>query len=762
MELPYAGMTRVRFEGSFLRSRHQARPPLAVRTTAGSRHARRGRIAKRAAPVRDAPAYDRAMAIEPAALLAAFFALPCAVAEEAPTVVKPPAWQLLERIAAARGFEKEFAGVAAHLAAMVRASERVLGRTRLPMVVEALTQPWSAPGVAAQLRDGASAALPKSGGVALSSFLLQIGGWLDVPPLPVEAADPFRTTLADLDALWLQIAPPVGGVARDGGAVENEELLELLSSYLATCHDSLDALLPGVSAEERTLAASAFPQWCEAFFQCHSPKPVVSPEQNATLERFKALAWKLDRARLLAVSERVARLGDPAFVATLGRRLAKTARTKQKLPGFSGDVIAAVGIRDEGRVVLLGPGKTSVSGAAALVIDLGGDDTWERAAVVEGEGQRVSVVIELAGNERYATSAAGPAYASCGVALLVDAKGKERYESARLGQAAACFGTALLLDLDGDDEYVAHDYAQGYSFAGVGVLIDRAGNDRYDAWAYAQGAGDGNGFAALVDGGGDDRYVANGHWPDVYGDSGPGSFHGASQGYSFGFRDGQPLAGGLAMLADFGNGKDYYESGNFSQGGAYYFGFGLMFDGGGDDENHGFRYSQGFGVHQAVGIRWDAGGNDRYLTQCAANCGAAWDEGVGWLIDEAGDDQYDVGGLALGGTANTAVAVLLDGGGDDRFGGGGGADSQGGSGDSSYHTFQAIGALLDFGGGKDSYTKATRSDNVVQTGEWYGLFVDVKEKGPEALLALPANSPFWQKTVGSANATEPAGKPAKK
>lgn len=682
---------------------------------------------------------------------------------------KPPAWLLLERIAQARGFAKEFAGVADHLAGVVRATDATLGRTRLSRVNEALAQPWSAPRIAAELRDGAQAAFPKGNGVALSGLLGSVAAWIDAaePSGAVDAetaaTDPGRATLRDLDALWLQIAPPTGGAPLDGGAVVNEELLELLSSYLAGCHDALDAVLVNVTAEERKLARTAFPQWCEAFFLCHSPKPVISVEQNALLERFKALARKVDRVRLLQVGERVARLAEPSFLATLGRRLAKTARAAGKVDGFSGDVIASVGIRDESRVVLLGNGKTTIRGSAALLIDLGGDDTWERAAAVdEADGPLVRVVLDLHGNDRYVAAAPGLAYAACGVALLVDAKGKDRYEGARLAQGSACFGVAVLQDLEGDDEYVAHDYAQGYAFTGVGLLLDRAGNDRYSAWAYAQGASNGPGCAALIDGAGDDVYVANGHWPDVYGDSGPGSFHGASQGYSFGFRDGQVLGGGIGLFAYLGNGKGEYESGNFSQGGAYFFGLGLMYDGGGDDVNRGYRYSQGFGVHQAVGLRWDAGGNDRYETKCAANCGAAWDEGVGWLIDEGGDDQYDVGGLALGGTANTAVAVLLDGGGDDRYGGGGGADSQGGSGDSSYHTFQAIGALLDFGGGKDQFTKATRGNDVVQTGEWYGLFVDVKEKGPEALLALPATHAFWQKTVGSANATEPAGKPAKK
>jgi hypothetical protein len=657
-----------------------------------------------------------------------------------------PHWQLLQRIADARGLRAGFDAVPAHLAGMVRDYDASLGRTRRSRVTRALSEPWQAPLVAAELRDGAAAALPKTGGVAWSAWLRTIGGWLDVVP-----ADPRPEALQGLDELWLEIDPPKGAVLPGVAPVANEELLDLLSSYVAGCHDALADVLVGVPEADRAFARTQFPAFAEAFAAVHDPKGQLSAPQPATIEKWKALAWKVDWPLVCGVAERVGRLADPPFVATLGRRLAKTARTNQKVDGFSGDVVATAGVRDESRVVLLGGARTVVDGGAALVIDLGGDDTWKRAAVVEGaEAPRVVVVIDLAGNDQW-YGERGPAFAACGVALVVDAKGKDLYHGGRLAQGCAAFGCAALIDLEGDDSYVAKDYSQGYSFAGIGVLVDRSGNDSYSAYAYAQGGGNGNGLAALVDGGGDDRYVANGHWPDVYGDSGPGSFHGASQGYSFGFRDGRMLAGGLGLFADFGAGKDEYESGNFSQGGAYFFGFGLMFDGGGDDLNRGYRYSQGFGVHQAVGVRWDAGGNDRYDTKCAANCGAGWDQGVGWLIDEAGDDQYDVGGLALGGTANSAVAVLIDGGGADRYGGGGGADSQGGSGDSSYHQFQAIGALLDFGGGKDSYSRKENGDGLVRTGEWFALFADVKEKGPEALLALPATSAFWKSIVGGAD-----------
>ncbi len=643
----------------------------------------------------------------------------------------PPTWRLLQSIAEAKGFRADFDAVPARLAQMVKSYDLSLGSTRLQRVMQGLAQPWTVPAIARELRDALAASVdPKAkGDAAKGGVAALVGRAADFLDCQLAAAidDP---KFAELDALWQTMAP-----------LANEDLLDALSQYVAVCHDLARDVTGRMTDEEQALLRGRFPDWCEAWYRSHFPKVEITLEQAALLEKWKALHRKVDRPRLLAVAPRVARLADPAFLATLGKRVAKTVRSGAKVDGFSGDVIATAGVSDESRVVLLGAGKTTVSGRAALVIDLGGDDTWRRAAVIDDASALVSVVIELNGNDVYSSESPGPAYAAGGIALLVDVKGKERYTSGRLGQGASAYGFAALVDLEGDDRYEAHDYVQGFTFAGGAFLIDRGGDDVYQAWAYAQGAGCGNGFSACIDGGGSDRYVANGQWPDVYGDSGPESFHGASQGYCTGFRSSRSegpaeieLAGGIAALVDLGDGKDYYESGNFSQGGGYYFGFGLMYDGGGDDLNHGYRYSQGFGVHQACGIRWDAGGDDVYSTKCAANCGAGWDEGVGWLIDESGDDRYDVGGLALGGTANSAVAVLVDGGGSDRYGGGGGNDSQGGSSDSSYHQFQAIGALIDLGGGKDSYTRNQREDDCAMTGDWFGLFVDAKEKEASKLL----------------------------
>jgi hypothetical protein len=666
-----------------------------------------------------------------------------------------PLWQVVEKIAAARGFGPELKALLDHQEKMVR--ERGGSFRPLPRVKEMLARPWRVPEVARELRDAMSTPFVAKGAKGhgeIEPLVAQAARFLDLDGsagAAGEAGATDETRLAELDESWESVLAAVRAPhelpkdVRQADLRGGDEVLVALSGFVGGCGDALAELLANASPEERRFLREKFGEFCSVWAEFNHPKPNVSDAQWAFSEKYKALSRRVDRSLLLAVSRRVARLADPTFLAALEKRLAKVPPTGEAVDGFSGDVVAATGSRASARVVLLGKGRTTITGAAALVIDLGGDDTWRRAAIVDDEATPVSVVLELGGNDEYASETPGPCYAAGGIALLVDVRGKDRYTSGRLGQAASTLGFAALVDGDGDDVYAAEDFAQGFTFCGVSLLVDRAGDDRYDAWAFAQGAGLGDGFSACIDGGGNDKYVANGHWPDVYGDSGPGSFQGLSQGYCTGMRqlrsDGVAeveIPGGIATEIDLGDGNDFYDSGNFSQGGAYYFGFGLMYDGGGNDVNHGYRYSQGFGVHQAAGMRWDAGGNDVYATKSCANCGSAWDEGVGFLVDDAGDDQYDVGGLALGGAAETAVAVLVDGGGNDRYGGGGGNDSQGGSGAGDYHAQegvpQSLGVLIDVGGGTDTFTRPGRDEATIATGDQFGLFVHSKEKSVAALL----------------------------
>ncbi|MEO2161309.1 MAG: hypothetical protein ABGY29_02170 [bacterium] len=626
----------------------------------------------------------------------------------------PDHWILIERLAELEGQSEPFQAVVDHMAGVVKARSGVPGR--LTCVDRALTEPWSVPALARELRDTLSAVVEQKDG-SFASTWVGIAAHLDQQP-PAASEHP---GLADLDGRWDALADP---------ELSGLPLLEALSDFVGAANGLLAAGLSKLSPPERRLLFSGGADFREAWYQGHFPGVETSAENAERVADWVHLLADapFDHALYRAVAERLARLGEQAFVTTLVKRLGDV-KERPKLEGFSGDLRAVVGAGPADRVVLGGKGKGKYGGPAALVIDLGGNDQYTRAAVVDGADALVSIVLDLAGNDTYEGACAT---ATGGVALLFDAKGKDKYQGGRFTQAAATFGVALLVDRSGNDTYRMEDYGQGHALAGTALLYDLGGDDTYEAWAFAQGGGLAGGLSALVDADGDDSYLADLHWPDVYGNSGPNIYHGASQGYCTGIRSNGGAAGGLAALLDLGDGEDRYQSGNFSQGGAYYFSFALMYDGGGDDENFGTRYSQGFGVHQAAAVRWDAGGDDTYTCRSVAHTGMAWDEGVGYLLEDGGDDVYDVGDLGNGGAAQTGVAILIDLDGKDSYKSG--SAGQGGTGSSEYHNKPSIGVLIDLGGDKDQYSNSGRGDGERRVTEGVEIFLDSKAKSFEKAL----------------------------
>ncbi len=663
------------------------------------------------------------MVLELAIVGAVFFQVTPAASPPAAVEEIHPVWRMLERLYREQALGAELDLVLEHLRAMVKT--RIPGG-RLDKIADALANPWMAPQYSRELRDFLCA--PLSPPHSFEDLWRRVAEYVDEEKLfedPSSGGDPL---IEKLESHWRLLQAP---------ELVELELLEKLSEFVALAHDVLAELLQALDEDEKKRFFHGHEAASEGWYRSHFPK--ASEEElrphTESMDSFRRVALRVDRLRALRVGAVIARLAEPAFQATLATRLARTPRSKGTgLQGVRGDVVTVVGVSPESRVVLGGRGRTQYQGPFALIIDLGGDDVYERAAVVDDPSCMVSVVVDVLGNDRYECKGEGPAYSLGGVAVLVDRKGDDHYLSGRHGQAVSASGFAFLLDEEGDDHYEAADYSQAYEYCGFAFLYDMKGKDSYSGWSYCQGSGNGSGFSALVDGGGDDQYLADLKWPDVYGDSGPNIYHGAAQGFNLGFRGTTPeVAGGFAALIDR-SGNDRYQAGNFSQGGGYYFGFGLMYDGEGDDKNFGSRYSQGFGVHQAVGVRWDVQGDDEYHPRCAANCGSGWDEGVGWLIDEQGDDLYDCGGLALGGAAQTAFAILFDGEGKDTYRSGGGNDSQGGAGGSEYHNKPSIGFLLDLGGDKDSFSRPGNEDNKVIHVAGHGLFCDSKARTTEQLL----------------------------
>ncbi len=148
--------------------------------------------------------------------------------------------------------------------------------------------------------------------------------------------------------------------------------------------------------------------------------------------------------------------------------------------------------------------------------------------------------------------------------------------------------TNLCIDFGGNDTYTGR-FGAGVDYASV--LIDLSGNDRYQTPDLSVGSGI-LGIGLAYDLGGDD------------------SFSGGSMTFGCGLAG----VGGLSKRG----GRDQYRS---------------------------IALSQGFGEF-GIGVLDDTGGDDNYDVQFYGQ-GAARTQGVGWLVDLAGNDVYRAGGLIL-------------------------------------------------------------------------------------------------------------------
>ncbi|MEA3192227.1 MAG: hypothetical protein QOD26_560 [Betaproteobacteria bacterium] len=360
---------------------------------------------------------------------------------------------------------------------------------------------------------------------------------------------------------------------------------------------------------------------------------------HPSADRLLQVAMATDLDGLAVANERF-------LIATM--RFARALRTATDLPHQPTRIETAIGT-----VVVGSRGNDRHAPGAALIIDPGGDDIYERAPATGGA---VSVVIDLDGNDTYN----GADVAVRGFSAIVDFAGDDRYEMQGPGLGAAVAGASLLLDLAGNDTYRVPHVGQGMAAFGIGALLDLGGDDRYDLDAWGQGFGLAGGLGLLWDAAGNDRYAARGP-ADAF-DRG-GGLSGA-QGAGMGPRT--LLAGGIGILRDDA-GDDEYIAEMFAQGTGYFYGLGLLWDRGGNDRYQAVRYAQGTGVHEAVGVLRDEAGDDRYELRFGVGQGMGLDLALGVLADASGDDAYTAGVLAQATATANGIGVLHDAGGADRF-----------------------------------------------------------------------------------------------
>jgi len=513
------------------------------------------------------------------------------------------------------------------------------------------------------------------------------GGLLDVSTDVLVPMSETARALPDANAESVPVLGTGADVAARLAAVERlldsvEAALERAAGYHAIAFAAVTDVERAFLAEHRWDLSDAFTGRTYIHFD-------EDRERFRRNKRILDLAARVDDGALMECAGVVATLANPAWVAGAAELVTAAMRDSLDRPVLAERQTA------HGRILITGSGDDwHREEGVAFLLDVGGDDLYTGSAGGStGWDVPVSILVDAAGNDAYESTTAGCQGSGClGIGAVLDLAGDDQYIGIRWAQGTGYLGVGWLHDVAGDDVYRGRTFCQGVGLFGVGLLLDGEGSDRYEGDCHVQACGLAGGIGLLADRGGDDEYYAKGLYPTGYGDE--GIFDAWSQGCGMGFRT--LASGGLGMLLDAG-GSDRMEAGNFSQGGGYYYGMGVLAAGGGEDDLYiGSRYNQGFCAHQAVGVFLELGGNDRYTTRQGVAQGLAWDESVTLFIDEAGDDSYDGGGFfSLGASAHNSACFFIDRGGDDDYRYPPGVGRAGGN---DYHGGTSLSLFIDEGG----------------------------------------------------------------
>jgi hypothetical protein len=337
----------------------------------------------------------------------------------------------------------------------------------------------------------------------------------------------------------------------------------------------------------------------------------------------------------------------------------------------------------------------SASIGVGILVDDGGDDTYEADVAAQGIG--------------------GPA----SIGILADLAGADSYSATMLAQGSGDGGFLFDLGL-GDDTYTAGQWAQGgrginlVAFA-MGALVDQGGSDTYTAGAISQGAGN-----LLLDILGDDTYTLNaGVGQGVSSLQAPGMLIDADGADEY-HASGSPAAQGAsfgaapAALVDLGHDDDVYSADGEAQGVCLQAGtMAVLFDDGGDDV-YTTRSGQGLSRSACIGVLVDAAGDDAYAATSHAQGSSRASTGAitplaGILVDAAGSDMYTSGSNSQGSGDLLSTGILIDAAGSDSYEAGDFSQGSGGRG--------GAGVLIDDVAGHLPVSVTTGDDADIDAGE---------------------------------------------
>lgn len=425
--------------------------------------------------------------------------------------------------------------------------------------------------------------------------------------------------------------------------------------------------------------------------------------QDSLVQYLKANASTVDFQRLFQVAADLlyAALRNEEWVNTL------PLHTPQHLSGVEGTVLFHRKY-PWGEVVVGDTGTNHYAQQYAVIIDLGGDDTYACA-----ETDMISVIIDKNGHDTYTGGDHAIGSGVWAIALIIDEQGDDTYQAQSYSLGCGVFGVGVLIDRDGNDTYVGDTFTQGAGGFGIGILKDCAGNDIYQGALYAQGFASTYGIGILGDKMGNDMYIMQEKYIDEirYLDH----YLSLSQGFAMGFRP--DLSAGIGLLFDR-SGNDYYLADIFAQASSYWYGIGGIVDAQGNDTYVAYQYAQGAGTHITVGVLIDRAGNDNYVSKGVSQ-GCGHDLSLGILYDQEGDDSYVAFDLSQGAGNANGIGILVDEKGDDSYSVKRGHNTQG------YGNFRreygSIGMLIDILG-DDIYRHG--ENRCIWTSGKYGVGAD--------------------------------------
>jgi hypothetical protein len=563
------------------------------------------------------------------------------------------------------------------------------------------------------------------------SFRIRVADSLLVTPLDTEryvvrVADQLWAA-ASLDGLLARCAAQLDLFPRRhrGPGAEPADPAELV----------LDRLVPAIeeAAAEIDIAFAALSEGERAFVREHAPvlleeeefdpdKPIDEKDREAEEEEelgdeLLRIAGRVDYERIAHAGRIVAGAVDAALPRVREWASGETPPRASGLRGHEalagGDVLSVTSTL-AGPVIIGGPGATTYHREAAVIIDLGGDDTYEAGAAGASGDRVAAIVIDAAGDDVYRAGHHSLGAGFMGIGILVDLEGDDSYAAGSFSLGSGLFGVGLLIDEDGNDRYAGDTCTQGSGAFGIGVLVDRSGNDAYHSALFSQAFGFVGGLGALLDGGGNDLYFAGGKYTDEirYFDH----YLSLSQGFGFGWRP--DASGGVGLLVDR-DGNDVYVSDIFGQGSSYWFAVGGLVDYAGNDQYVSYQYAQGAATHITVAALVDFEGDDNYVSKGVSQ-GCGHDLAIGILHDHEGNDNYVCHDLSQAAGNANGIGVLIDDEGDDAYSVRDPANTHGYG--NLRRDYGSVGILID-AGGNDSYVGRGR-DAAWWSGSWYGVGVD--------------------------------------